>query len=248
MFIHEYGNPEDETILLLHPMEITEQDLYEIFSEHLKGHYYIIAPDQGGHGDSSTYLSADQEAESLKQALRKKGKTHIRLLYGASMGVAVGYRLMMDPSFTIDKIWFYGVALHKNAWIADIGMRRMFLKKARKLRKDPTQKARHLIQSYGPRFGQIMKENFIKMSDTDIIHICWACCHYDLTPLSEDLQNKIHLEYGQKDPDYLLSKKGLRTYWPKVKPVLRKEMGHCEYMAWHTKAYVEEIEEYIRGK
>ena len=46
MYINEYGNPENQKLILLAPMMISGENIYELVSPHLKGEYFIIAPDQ----------------------------------------------------------------------------------------------------------------------------------------------------------------------------------------------------------
>lgn len=56
MYINEYGNKTDSVILLLAPMMVSGENLYEIMKPHMKGEYHIIAPDQGGHGKAGAYI------------------------------------------------------------------------------------------------------------------------------------------------------------------------------------------------
>ncbi len=102
MFINECGNRDDPTIILLAPMMISGSDLLDKMSPFFQGQYHIIAPDQGGHGKAGAYISADEEYKTLKSFLLETGCTTIELVYGASMGVAVAYRLFMDPDFTVN--------------------------------------------------------------------------------------------------------------------------------------------------
>ena len=90
MYIHEYGNRDNPTILMLHPMEISGEDLYKIMAPYFKGEYHIISPDQGGHGDSMPFNTCLEEAISLERWLIDNNCTDIKLLYGASMGVGTG--------------------------------------------------------------------------------------------------------------------------------------------------------------
>lgn len=101
MFIHEYGSRDLPTIILMAPMMVSGADLYTLMSPHLTGEYHIIAPDQGGHGQAGQYQSADQEYKELKSYLLEIGCTQIHMLYGASLGVAVAYRLFFDSDFMI---------------------------------------------------------------------------------------------------------------------------------------------------
>ena len=52
MFINEYGNRDDPTVILLAPMMISGADLYGQMSPHFRGSDHILAPGQGGHGQA----------------------------------------------------------------------------------------------------------------------------------------------------------------------------------------------------
>ena len=41
MYINEYGNKTDSVILLLAPMMVSGENLYEIMKPHMKGEYHI---------------------------------------------------------------------------------------------------------------------------------------------------------------------------------------------------------------
>ena len=115
MYMKEFGEKDRPTIGMLAPMMVSGQDLYNLISPYLKGAYRMISPDQGGHGKAGAYVSADNEYLQLKQYLKSQGIKDIKLVYGASLGVAVAYRLVMDSDFNVDHAWFDGVALNKNA-------------------------------------------------------------------------------------------------------------------------------------
>lgn len=246
MFINEYGNPNDPKLILLAPMMVSGSDLYNLMSPHLKAAYFIIAPDQGGHGMAGAYISADEEYRQLKEYLQKNGYTDVKLVYGASLGVAVGWRLFMDDAFNVDHVWFDGVALSgKPSHMAEMIVSRMFKKKKKKLEKTHVEASQSLVNWYGYDFAKMMTKNFERITLSDIDAICYACCHYDMKVLTIEQQQKIHLEYGEKDFNLKLSKKSLPKYLPNVKQVIRKGYPHCGYMAAHTKEYVEEMERFI---
>ena len=115
MFINEYGDKNDSLVLLLAPMMVSGEDLYQLMHPYFKHDYHYIAPDQGGHGKAGAYISADEEYKTLKSFLLDEGYREIKLVYGASLGVAIGYRLFLDPDFTVHHAWFDGVALSRNA-------------------------------------------------------------------------------------------------------------------------------------
>ena len=81
MHIHTHGSKGDPVIIILHPMGITGEKIYEIVGSKFGGEYYLITPDMGGHGsEKRKFRSARAEAAALHNYLQQKGLTQIRLL------------------------------------------------------------------------------------------------------------------------------------------------------------------------
>jgi pimeloyl-ACP methyl ester carboxylesterase len=247
MYINEYGNKEYPVVILLAPMMVSGSDLYELLSPYFTKAYHIIAPDQGGHGKSGAYVSADEEYKSLKVYLTKNGIKEIKLVYGASLGVAVAYRLFLDPDFKVDHAWFDGVALSRNAGFAEWFMKKLFRSRKKKLEKTHVEASESLVKMYGYDFAKMMTRNFERITPDDIDAICYACCHYDLRKLTDEEQQKLHLDFGEKDFDLKYSRKTIPTYMPKADMKIRKGYAHCGYMADKTEEYVKEIERFMEA-
>lgn len=245
MFINEYGETNAPKIILLAPMMISGEDIYTILSPYFEGNYSFIAPDQGGHGKAGNYISADEEYKTLKRYLLDKGYTDIHLLYGASLGVAVAYRLFNDPSFSVGHAWFDGVALKKHSSFAEGFMKNLFYSRKKTMLKKHIEVSKSLLKIYGKDFARLMTRNFERITYSDIDAICYACCHYEIFQMTKEQQNRLHLEYGEKDFDLMLSKTFIKKYLPYVQPVIRIGYGHCAYMAAHTQDYAKEIELFI---
>ncbi len=247
MYINEYGNKEDPVVILLAPMMVSGSDLYELMSPYFTKAYHIIAPDQGGHGKAGAYGSADEEYKSLKAYLTEKGIKEIKLVYGASLGVAVAYRLFLDTDFKVDHAWFDGVALSRNAGFAEWFMKKLFRNRKKKLEKTHVEASESLVKMYGYDFAKMMTRNFERITSEDIDAICYACCHYDLRMLTDEEQQKLHLDYGEKDFDLKYSRKTIPAYMPKADMKIRKGYAHCGYMADKTEEYVKEIERFMEA-
>ena len=172
MFINEYGNRSDPTVILLAPMMISGSDLYEQMCPYLQGTYHIIAPDQGGHGKAGAYISADEEYQTLKNFLLETGCTTIDLIYGASMGVAVGYRLFMDPDFTVRHAWFDGAALKDSAGFAEWFVSRMFRIRKKLSARLQCRPSSALVKMYGREFAGLMAKNFERITMPAVITNC----------------------------------------------------------------------------
>ena len=70
-------------------------------------------------GKAGAYISADDEYRQLKDYLIEKGYKDIKLVYGASLGVAVAWLLFWDSDFNLERAWFDGVALNKSSKMAE---------------------------------------------------------------------------------------------------------------------------------
>ena len=248
MHVNEYGSADAPLLVLLAPMMVSGSDLYELLSPHFRGEYHIIAPDQGGHGKAGSYISADEEYRGLKSWLLEHGYQKAALVYGASLGVAVAYRLFLDPSFGVDAAWFDGVALCENAAFAEWFMKRLFRNRKKKLEKNHVEASPSLVKMYGYDFARMMTRNFERITTSDIDAICHACCHYSLRKLTETEQNKLHLDFGEKDFDLRYSQKAIPVYMPKAELIIRPGYAHCGYMAAHPKEYAEEIERFMEAR
>ncbi len=245
MYIHTYGDDTNPVLIVLAPMMVSGEDLYKLMSPYFTKDYFIIAPDQGGHGLAGEYHSALEEYDDLRKYLLEHNYKNIKLVYGASMGVAVGWRLFNDDAFHIEHAWFDGVALSKSSPIADFFMRHLFRNRKKKLAKSHVDASPTLVKIYGYDFAKMMTSNFERITLDDIDAICYACCHYQVKELSEEKRKSLHLDFGEHDMDYKLAKKAITKYLSDVSISIRKGCQHCEYMAKNGKRYVEEIEAFI---
>ncbi len=245
MYVREYGDPENPKILMLHPVNMTGEELYQKLQVHLDWDYCIIAPDQGGHGKSGPYQSVLEETVQLLRYLREKQYTRFKLLYGASMGCAIAWRLMQEKDLQFEKIWLDGPLLQRHAVVTEAAMSSMYQRQLQTYQVMPNKSPNHLIRLYGEEIGEMMKRNFMQLTPRDIRRISYACCHYNLKRIPEDVQRCMHLDWGSRDLEYRLSQPAIQTYFPHATVRLRRGYGHCSYMAKQTRYYVEEMERFI---
>lgn len=246
MYINEYGNRSDPTIILMAPLLVSGTDLYQNMSVHFRGSYHIIAPDQGGHGKGGNYLSAGHEYARLKSFLSEQGIRKIALAYGASLGAAIAYRLFLDPDFEVEHAWLDGAVLNEKAGTVERYMNSMFKNQKKRLTGPEIEIPAGLIKDYGHDFAGMMTGNLVQLTLKDAEAISHACCHYDLRPLTRQEQRKLHLDYGEKDFALKYSKKALSRHMPEAETAVRKGCSHCGYMAAHMKKYVEKMEDFIK--
>lgn len=246
MYIHEFGDRTHPTIILLAPMMLTGSDLYREMAPYFKGQYHVIAPDLGGHGLSGRYISAHEEYRQLKAHLSQTGQRQIALVYGASLGVSVGYRLLMDDDFTIDHAWFDGAAFHQNAKALELMMKSLFRLRKKQLASSEIKASPSLRKTYGDEMAKVMTKNFKRLSLKEIDRMCYDCTHYNLKPVSYETQSKLHLDYCEDDLTWLIAQKTCLQYMPFVAPVIREDYGHCAYLSANMQSYVAEIEAFMK--
>ena len=72
MFINEFGDRDDPTVILLTAMMIFGAELHDQMTPYFHGSHHIIALDQGGRGKAGAYVSADEECRTLKSFLIRR--------------------------------------------------------------------------------------------------------------------------------------------------------------------------------
>ncbi len=79
MFINEYGSKNDPILLLLAPMMVSGEDLYQLMHPNFKANYHFIAPDQGGHGKDGADFKRQFTADSYRQFFLDAGYPDVKV-------------------------------------------------------------------------------------------------------------------------------------------------------------------------
>lgn len=245
MVIHEYGDSSLPKIVLLHPMMADAHCMLRL-TESMEGKYCAIIPDLSGQGeDSGEYGNARQEAETLILYLKKNGYTELALLMGASIGGLVGMYLLGQGEISCKTAVFEGVPLYENAWLIYKFMKFGFLKKHRKAVQMPLAEVKKSMSARYGVFGDVMAENFVKMSEKSLINVVRDCSDFPFPPLPEAVQRRIFLEVGSKDIN-CRQNKTIWKHYPGVHIQVREGYGHCMYLSEHYAEYGKLLERYMR--
>ena len=79
MFINEYGDKNNPLVLLLAPMMVSGEDLYQLMHPFFKHEYHYIAPDQGGHGKAGADFKRQFTVESYRQFFLDAGYPDVKV-------------------------------------------------------------------------------------------------------------------------------------------------------------------------
>lgn len=245
MVIRAYGDEHLPKMIALHPMMANGESMVRLAGA-LRERYCIIAPDLSGHGeDGGDFESAEKEADTLYAYLRGRKIVDVAMIYGASLGAAVGLELMAKPELRVRAAVFDGCPLYRNAPVLRLLMTRMFLLKHRKAVRNPGLAAVRMSERYGAQEGQKMGQSFERMSEASIRGIVAACCRCAFHAYPEALEARMFFEYGSADMDLKEGKKNLARYYPKATLTVREGYGHCQYMSGLGEEYGRVLEGYL---
>ncbi len=245
MYVNEYGNPQLPKWLMLHPLGLTGENIYDMCRGYLSGEYCILSPDQGGHGRSGPYISLEDELNTLTEYLLERNYTDLLIVSGSSMGTILVYEMIKDDRFHVENAWFESGLFKKNAPVVQLVMKRMFFRMWDSFQKNPKSLSERHVKLYGEYYAEVMRDNFLRLTKTDISRISEAFSHRRMVTLPEDVQKRIHLDWGDEDILERLSRRDIPRWFPDSEVTVRKGYGHCSYMAYHTGEYMAEIERFI---
>lgn len=164
---------------------------------------------------------------------------------GASIGGQVGMYLLGQGDISCKTAVFEGVPLYENAWLIYKFMKFGFLKKHRKAVQMPLAEVKKSMSARYGVFGDVMAENFVKMSEKSLINVVRDCSDFPFPPLPEAVQRRIFLEVGSKDIN-CRQNKTIWKHYPGVHIQVREGYGHCMYLSEHYAEYGKLVECYMR--
>ncbi len=247
MYINTYGNKKDPVILLLAPILVCGENIYQLMKPYFASPYYVIAPDHGGHGNAGCYVGLGDESKELRNFLIDKEIKNIDLVYGAGLGSVLAMRVLRDPSFEVGHVWLDSCAMKESPMLQEMKLKHTYRKWKKEQNDSYGEAAEALVKLYGDKLAGIMSKNLIRVTANDLDTMAHVSFQYDYTLLAEDKQEKIHLEYGEKEPDLAMSKAAIEKMMPKVKPVVRKGCGQFGYLMNNTEFYVRDMQMYMNG-
>ena len=243
MYMHTYGTRSSSATILLHPMGITAEKVYEIVGSRLSGSRYLLIPDMGNHGmEPSEFISAENEAENLAAYLKDNGITEISLLYGASMGAAVALQLLSRTDIPVRSMYLDGAPVAKLGPIMTRVFAPVLIWQRGIYEKNDRKKLAEFIERWGDELNDHMRENFIRFSDNSIRNIAKACVQGNMVTIPEELQKHTVMEWGSSEEYAKTSPKIVKHLYPLVHVEVRQGYNHCEYMIKNNTEYVAAIE------
>ena len=249
MIIHTDGDPKFPAIVLLHPMLLSGRQMAEMLGRKIPGSYYLVTPDQGGHGeDKGGVFSAQQDARELQQFLLSQGISEVALLYAASMGGTTAMELLKLGGLHFRTVHLDGIPLakYKGAFHTVLALLLMLLNR-KKAQKDPEAVAKLIARQYGDELGKSMASQLADLSPDNIRRIEAICASGCAVPLEEKICGRMTFEWGEKEISLAESKPLVEKLYPWARIIVREGLGHCAYMARDPGAFAQELAKEIES-
>lgn len=119
MNIHTFGNENNKAVMLIHGM-LTPWQMWQDAIEYFKKDYYVVVPELDAHtqNEVSRFESVEEEADKIKEYIRKNLGGTVYLLCGLSMGGRIAATIAKDNSLKIEHLVLDGAPLKKMPKIA----------------------------------------------------------------------------------------------------------------------------------
>ena len=246
MFIHAHGEKEDPLIILLHPMGITGEKMYEVVGKRFRGCYYVLSPDMGKHGsEQKPFLSAKEEADELYRYLVREGLTTVDLLYGASLECAVSLHLLSYNDLDIRRIYLDGAPVARLGLVMRNIFAPVLVWQQKMIIKNREKGISDFVKRYGRDIAEHMADSFLAFDKESIRNIGRDCVVGNTPNLSRELQKRLYFDWGEKELYTKTSMPLVKRLWPEAKIIVRPGMEHCEAMA-QVPDYVDRIEAWMK--
>ena len=229
MVIHTHGDKSKPVIVILHPMGITGEKMYEVLGNQFQGSYFFICPDMGGHGQAyRPFKSAVHEAKALHRYLTAQGISRIHLLFGASLGCAVALQFLRYEDIDCNLAYLEGAPVAK----LNFAMRRIFspvlLLQKNMIQANREKGIRDFVRRYGRDIAEHMADNFLAFDRQTITRIGHVCAAGTSPFLTADKQERLYFTWGAKELYANSSRPEAEARYPLSHTLVRSGYEHCE--------------------
>ncbi|MCM1260765.1 MAG: alpha/beta hydrolase [Prevotella sp.] len=237
MKILTYGNPENEKILLLHPM-FTDAHFFDFSIDKWIDHYYLIIPTYKGHDEYSTYISIEDEEKSIDLFLQENHITHLKVVIGFSLGGNIAFHYFCHHSNCVDQVIIDSAPLFQFPNIVKKYFYNKYKKCLIQIRKHPEKKVETLNKCF---HGMGEDQQYVAPIVTleSLKNLVESCYHNPMPKLDIVSQRKMTFVYGTKDI--------ARFCIPRIKKykdsqiVQISSLNHCDYFRKNIDDYIKQL-------
>lgn len=232
-----YGKPENEKILLLHPM-FTNARFFDFAIEKLINRYYLIIPTYKGHNKNSTYISIEDEEKMIDSFLQEHHIVHLKAVIGFSLGGNIAFHYFCHHSDCVDQVIMDSAPLFQFPRFIKKYFYIKYKKCLIKIKEHPEKTIEVLNQCF---HGMGEAQQYVAPIVTleSLKNLIESCYHNPMPKLNLISQKKLMFVYGTKDM--------ARLCIPRIKKYKDSQIvkipsfDHCEYFRKNVDDYIAQL-------
>lgn len=253
MNIHEFGKEHENVIVMLHPMGVW-WDVFEYVIPILEKEFHLVIPAVPGFDPDAPegiFTSVEEIADGISEWLISQNYTHIKCLYGCSMGGAIVTRMLAAQKIETDcavidggitpyqlpRPLTYVIALRD--WLMFSAGKHLSLKALRSVF-DPAK--------YTEKDLEYIKKVMNRTKYKTIWRGFYSCNNYKMPEPVPVQKCKIQYWYGEDEAKARAwNIKYIKQAFPKVQFIVNRGQDHAESFTLHPEAFCQMLKEAISG-
>lgn len=232
-----YGNPKNEKILLLHPM-FTNHHFFDFAIDQLITTYYLIIPIYKGHDKNSTYISVEDEENSIDQFLQEHHVVHLKAIIGFSLGGNIAFHYFCHHSDRVDQVIIDSAPLFKFPSLVKTYFYKKYKKCLMRIKEHPEKAIEELNQCFHG-MGEAQQYVAPLVTLESLKNLIESCYNNHIPKLNSNSQRKITFVYGTKDIARLCLPRIKKYKYARVVKI--PSLNHCDYFRISIDDYMRQL-------
>ncbi len=237
MVFDTYGNKDNKSILMIHPM-FTSKDYFKDKIELLTKEYFLILPTLSGHYYKSIYRSMKDEMDCIDKFLQENGIKKLNFIVGFSLGGNIAYSYFCTHPDLVEYAVIDSAPIFKFPKFIKKRFYNKYKKCLLKIKQNNVDIAKELNKCFNG-MGQMQKVIAPKVDLQSLLGLIESCYNVPLYDMSADIQSRLTFVYGSKDiARFCLPR--IKRY-RSAKFVKVKNCNHCGYFMNNVTDYITEF-------
>lgn len=237
MKIVTYGNPENEKILLLHPM-LTSARFFDFVLDKLMKQYYLIIPTYSGHYENSTYKSMEEEEKTIDEFLETNHIEKLKVVIGFSLGGNIAFHYFCKNQDIIEQVIVDSAPIFKVPKFVKNHFYKKYKTCLLKVKENPANVVQELNRFFHG-MGEAQQYVAPLVTIESLKNLIESCYHVETPKLNVESQKKITFVYGEKDMARLCLPR-LKKY-KNSKFIKVASLDHCGYFMKKPDEYIKNL-------
>lgn len=245
MRFFEYGNRENQKILLIHGLNIPWQ-MWMPQIEHFSKQYFVIVPALDGHisEDKSIFIDIQKAASDIEKYYIEQYGNEVFTVCGMSMGGTIGAAIWSNGNIQIKKLILESAPLvPMNPLFTSI-----FIKQNLSLIHKVQQRDQRTIKACEQMYAKSLLPHILdmidSMDDKTIVNGVSSFGRYRLPANIKNDRTDIVFYHGTVFMEIIAKKSAryLKKHYPQVEVTSFQGYHHCELSVNHPERYIKEAE------